>query len=267
VFLFTVAAYVLMVLMVRGGGGYAMSQARYGYTLIVLLVPLLVPHFRLPGRWPAGARIVAVALVGAALVGFNAWQRVEEINHIEKLARETRDGVEAVAAVVAGGEPAIDDIRLLSVLDIPGTAGLRVADVRLLVADGWVPGARPDRVGEMQVALRMRTVGQPPDDAPGRPLALTGVGEDGCVSITRGRKVTAEVTGTGWFLLERRPTEQRGRVYLTWSDGFGEFEVKVVFGGRRPVQLAAPVGPSLLTIRNNSRETVRACGLAEAAAG
>ena len=261
-FLFTAAAYVLMVLLVRGGAGFSIAQARYGYTLIVLAVPLVVPRLRLAAGWPSGVRIAVVALVGGALLAFNAGQWVGRTNDAERFVRQTREGVEAAAAVVAGGEPAIDDLRLAA-LGLPGTAGLKVADIRRLVADGWVPDARPEKVVVMRVALRMRSTGLAPE-GPGRPLALAGVGQDGCLPVARGRLVTAEVIDSGWFTLARAGGEGRVRVMITWQDRFGEFSLRVGFEVQRAIQLAAPASQSFLTIHNRSWETVTVCGLAEA---
>jgi hypothetical protein len=261
-FLSTALAYVLMVLLVRGGAGFSIAQARYGYTLIVLAVPLVVPRLRPAAGWPPGVRIAVVALIGGALLAFNAGQWIGLTSDTERFFRQTREGVEAAAAVVAGGEPAIDDLRLAA-LGLPGTAGLKVADIRRLVADGWAPDARPDQVEVMRVALRLRSAGSAPE-APGRPLAVAGAGQDGCLPIARGRLVTAEVIDTGWFTLARAGGEGRGRVMITWQDRFGEFPLRVGFEAHRAIQVAAPVSGSFLTIHNRSRETVTVCGLAEA---
>jgi hypothetical protein len=223
----------------------------------------VVPHLRLPAKWPSGVRIAALVLVGGSLVGYNAWQRVKGVDDVEVLCRETRDGVEAVAGAVAGGEPAIDGLRLLTDLGVPGAAGLEVGDVRALVADGWRPAARPERVAAMQPVLRMRAAEGPLQGASGYPLALAGGSEGGCAVIDGGRAVTARVIGTGWVSLARDEGRGRGKVLLTWRDGFGEFPLQVVFERRRAVELAPPVGETTVVVRNSSRDPLALCGLSE----
>ncbi len=264
VYIFTLGTFLAMVLMVRAEA-FALDQLRYEYSLVLLAVPLVVPHLRLPGRWRTSVRIVVVAVAGVCLLGYNGWLRVDGIDRIERTALRIRDGVEGVAAVLAAGEPAIDDLRLRTALGVRGTAGLTVADVRRLVADGWDPAARPATVQKMQVALRISPTGQPRDDAPGRPLALAGVGDEGCLTLDRGMEVTAEVTGAGWLSFRRPAGEEPARVHLTWSDRFGDFAVKPVVGKSLPVRLAAPVGDARFTIRNPSGSVV-VCGFEEPAA-
>lgn len=266
VYIFTLGTFLAMVLMVRAGD-YVIDQLRYEYTLVLLAVPFIVPHLRLPGGWRTAVRIGVVAVVGACLLAYNGWLRVAEIDRIERTARQVRDGVEGVAAVLAAGEPAIDDLRLRTKLGIRGAAGLTVADVRNLVADGWAPAARPATVRKMQVALRISTTGAPPDEGSDRPLALAGVGEEGCLVLDQGGEVTAEVIGTGWLDFRRVEGEGRARLDLIWSDGFGDFKAKLVVGMLRPVQLAAPVGDSFFTIRNTSGWPVVVCGLEDPSSG
>ena len=257
----TVACYVLMILAVRASSGYSVEQNRYSYNLIILATPLLVPHLHFGKRWPAAARLAVLAVVAGYLLGYNVWQRLDLVNRIEYTSLRSRAGVEAVAAVLGDGEPAIDDLRLGGDLLIPATAGLRVGDLRPLLADGWVPPpADPALVASLRPALRIHDADGIPADGAGAPFELPGVGLNGCVVLKRGEPITAEVLRTGWFALRLQGRQSRAGVELTWRDQFGEFKVNTILNRGRAIQLAAPVGETHLTIRSGPRRVIRVCG-------
>lgn len=253
--------FVLMVGLIRGGGGVSLEQDRYPFILTLLAVPLVVPHLRLGRNWPLVVRVGVVALVGGSLVGYNAAARLSKTDQIEAGTLAGRSAIEAVAALVGAGEPAIDDVSLKFDLRIPNAGRLLVSDVRLLLADGWEP--LPGGAAAMEAlrpGLRVQFAAKVPAGAVGFPLEVTGPIEDGCVPLAAGGSLQARVVRSGWFTLESARPAAPLRGGVTWEDRFGETAVTVPTR-RRAVQVAEPVGETLLTIDNTSPGTFTVCGI------
>ena len=203
----TTAFYLLMVLAVRAVESGQGVEDRHVYGVVVLLVPLLVPHLRFGARWPATARVAVVVAVGGALLGYNAWLRVDATDHIiEARSLRLRTTMEQVGGLIAAGEPAADGLALRDDLGLPAEAGLTVGDVRRLVDDGWAPPPVDlSEVEGLRAGLRFLPVAALPEGGSAAPLALEGVAQGGCRLLAPGDSVRAsgdrrrERAGRGGF--------------------------------------------------------------------
>ena len=106
------AAYLLMVTLVRGAAGrIPLEITRYSWPIILLAVPLSCPTSASPGggRPRPGRRCCSW---WARLVLVNAWQRVVDTNAIEREAFGGRVAIETVGRLLsAGREPAITELH------------------------------------------------------------------------------------------------------------------------------------------------------------
>ena len=265
------AAYLLMVTLVRGAAGkIPLEMARYSYPLILLAVPLVVPRLRFPARWPGPARTAVLLLAGGCLVGLNAWQRVADTNAIEREAFGGRVAIETVGQLVAAGDPAIDTLRLKNDLGIGMGGVLTVADLKGFLADGWVP-APPRQWAEREAVrglLRLFPTGWRDPAPTGPPLLFAQGASGGCVEVRPGGGRRFTVAGAGEFSLESAGRDWPTRVELAWQDGFGEFSQEVVVAGRMALAAAAPpAGGATLGITNRGEKRLSVCGVGVAAEG
>jgi hypothetical protein len=198
---------------------------RYAYKLSLMLVPVLVPKIRIP------ATRMAYAAVVVACIFFGT-------NHVDSLQRglefwvaestDSRAHVETAAAFIAAGEPAGTKHRIH-----PLARPLDAESVRRLLGDGWRPVASADPEVASTVRGRLRLASSATGAARGRPLATTApVDGDGCVAISPGAVMRADVTGAGSVTL----AGEGGAVLITWRDefGVGTFPVDV---GSAPLRL------------------------------
>ncbi len=262
------AAYLLMVTLVRGAAGkIPLEITRYSWPIILLAVPLVVPHLRFPGRWPAAARTAVLLVAGGALVLVNAWQRVADTNAIEREAFGGRVAIETVGRLLSAGEPAITELHLKSELGIGMGGVLTVADLQGFLADGWVP-APPGQWVEREaarVSLRLFPAGrwQTAETAPA--LTFEGEAPDGCVEVRPGGARRFVVAAAGEFSLEAAGRDWPTTAGLGWRDAFGEFHLETVVSLRTTMAAAAPpAGGAVLRITNLGDKRLSVCGVVEA---
>jgi hypothetical protein len=261
------AAYLLMVTLVRGAAGkIPLEIARYSWPIILLAVPLVVPHLRFPGRWPAAARTAVLLVAGGALVLVNAWQRVADTNAIEREAFGGRVAIETVGRLLSAGEPAITELHLKSELGIGMGGVLTVADLHGFLADGWVPapsGQWAEREAA-RVSMRLFPAGRWAGEEEEAPPALTFEGEapDGCVEVRPGGARRFVVAAAGEFSLEAAGRDWSTTAGLGWRDAFGEFRLETVVSPRATMAAAAPpAGGAVLRITNLGDKRLSVCGV------
>jgi len=281
----TTAFYLLMVLAVRAVESGQGVEDRHVCGVVVLLVPLLVPHLRFGARWAGVARLVVVAVVGGVLLGYNAWLRVDATDSIiEVRSVRLRTTVEQVGGLIAAGEPAADGLALRDDLGLPAEAGLTVGEVRRLVADGWAPPPVAfSEVEGLRAGLRFLPVAAVPEGGSAAPLALEGVAQGGCRLLAPGDSVRARVVAAGGVRVGGVPSGQRSRVEAVWEDPAGQFRAMLLFapgsawpgravwvdGSRsgltsgQVLALAAPVGETYLRIENHRPTNVFVCAVGE----
>ena len=279
----TTAFYLLMVLAVRAVESGQGVEDRHVYGVVVLLVPLLVPHLRFGARWPAAARVAVVVAVGGALLGYNAWLRVDATDHIiEARSLRLRTTMEQVGGLIAAGEPAADGLTLRDDLGLPAEAGLTVGDVRRVVADGWAPPPVDlSEVEGLRAGLRFLPVAAMPEGGSAAPLALEGVAQGGCRLLAPGDSVRAQVLAAGGVRVGGVAVGERSRLEVVWEDPAGEFRAALLFapgsawpgravwvdGSRsgltsgQVLALAAPVGATYLKIENDRPTVVFVCAV------
>jgi len=258
--------YLLMVTLVRGAAGtIPLELPRYAYTVITLLVPLVVPHLRFPPRLPGAARLAVLVVVGGCLVGLNAYHRVADTNALEKEVRAGRTAIETVAALVAAGEPAVDEARLKYDLGITMGGVLTVADLRGFLADGWGPEPEGVWPGQDEGRARLRALPTGPWEAasPAPPLLAPGSAPDGCLVVPPGEERRFAVAGAGEFSLKPAGREPPTRVALAWQDAFGTFSQELVVSRRTALTVAAPpAGGAVLGLTNLGERRLSVCGVA-----
>ena len=269
VFVGALGAYLVMLTLVRGGAGkVSLDTTRYSYPVVMLAVPLVAPHLRLPARWPAGVRTAVLILLASGVVGLNAWQRGADTAAI---ARETSQGRVAISTVgqwVAAGEPAVDSIHLRYDLGIGMAGQLTIADVRGLLADGWEPAPAGlwERADQVQGLLRLNLTGRR-NPAPGPPaLLFAGETSEGCVAVPPGAERRFTVAAAGQFYLQPAGQGEPGSLSLVWRDGFGEFPREIVVTDRTAVAAAAPpAGGAVLSVFNGGERRLSVCKVAAGA--
>jgi hypothetical protein len=217
--------YLLMVTLVRGAAGkIPLETARYSWPIILLAIPLIVPHLRFPARAPGRVRVAVVLVAGGFLVGVNAWQRGAEINAIEREAFGGRVAIETVGELVAAGEPAIDGLRLKNDLGMGMAGVLTVADVRGFLADGWKPAPPLPFYERDRVRGQLRFLPtEDPEAAAALPpaLALELDAPGGCLEVRPGGTRRFTVARAGGFTLEAAARDRPTPVALSWRDQFG----------------------------------------------
>jgi len=282
VLLLTAALLVLMVVVVRVDETAAEVADRYEYFLVVFLVPVVVPHLKFPERWPSAVPGVILLLVGGYLLGYNAWLRVEASNEImEPRSAAIRGSIERVGAVVASGQPTLDELSLRGDLRLAAGGGVTVGEIRRLIDDGWSPPAVPaSEVEKLRAALRMSLIEGALDGPGDVPLTADGLAEGGCLLLPPGSSLSARVVSAGELGLAAIGSEKRGGLLLLWRDPLGDFPVKLVFDGgstsvdravwgdgsrlryegtRQVLALADPIGETYLTLENARTDPIFLC--------
>ncbi len=242
----------------------AANSLRYGYSIDLLLILLLVPHIRLPRSALAP---VGVALMTAILVVVNINEMQEGIDVREADAQAGRPIVEAAAAMIDEGEPVVEGPSVV-------VEGLETDELGRLVDEGYHPGAiaddRPDRdeiLSEARGALRIGVIDlhrnrEHFEPEPGPPLVTEDeVDDDGCVQVDDEHTVTATVEAATVLEL----TKGNQTLFVTWRDEFGE-GTRVVDPEVREAQiaLAQPVTTAELTLSTGSPFAIDVCGFVAA---
>ncbi len=215
----------------------AAGRERYGYSVTVLLVLLIVPHLRLPTHRVAAAVVVAFGLfaIGANVVDLD---RAIDINEDTGQLRRVR--VEAGAVMMNAGEPVVpgpsEVVRRLDTLELQS-----------LVDHGYSPSPSvldselEALVTQTRGNLRMRVV------EPGAPRPRLGPppnvpGDDSCAAVWPGRRLDVEVQDGGGAL--QVVQDAPNVIDMIWTDEFGRG--RVTFYDARPrvgIELADP-GPA-----------------------
>lgn len=268
VFAGALGGYLLMVTLVRGAAGkIPLETARYSWPIILLVVPLVVPHLRFPARLPGGARAAVLLVAGGFLVGVNAWGRVAETNAIEREAFGGRVAIETVGEAVAAGEPAIEGLLLKNDLGMGMAGVLTIADVRGFLADGWEPAPPLQFYERDRVRRQLRFLpAEDPEAAAALPPALTSAldAPGGCVEVRPGGTRRFTVAQAGGFTLEAAGRDWPTPVALSWKDGFGEFTQDLVVTRVTGVTVAAPPPRGAgIVVANLGGKRLTVCGVAE----
>ncbi len=190
-FLFaTAGTYMALVLAARIATGAGEATAvRYGYNVVLLLAPLVIPRVPVPrGRvWGLAAAALPVAV---GLAGLDHLGRV--IDFWEDYSGASRQRVETAAALIAEGET----FEPLAPIDFPRAGTLRAGGVSELVERGWTVSGSTDAeivanvLGQLKIAVapRGRVQGDPPDVA-------GPVDESGCVAVGAQESVSLDLQG------------------------------------------------------------------------
>jgi hypothetical protein len=191
------------------------TSARYGYSVVVLGVLLVVPYLRLPR---AQAVRVVVACVLVAIVAFNAVSLQRRLNEREEISTLIRTQAETTAALIVDGEPYVSYSKF----------GEQILPILIgqLTDTGWRPSASEDpavldtvRAG-MRIATPTRKRIESLDIGPGDPPSAVGVDDEGCVQLEPDERLELQINGEG-------SVELTGRLHITWSDPFGTVEATV----------------------------------------
>jgi len=258
VLLLTLAAFLAMVVMVRTG----FDQARYDFNPAVIVVLLAAPHLDALGRDRPPARYALIAAVVIWLIPYNAWARAEGIEFREGHETVIRERLESLAAMIADGEPTLDDLRTDRDLAIPYTR-LTVADVRDLVAGWWSPPPGDGAVSsELRPLLRMevRYGADRAGAAEGDPLAVEGVRD--CLVLPPGQTLQTDVVTGGTITLTPSLRNQGGVAELEWHDRFAVTTHTLEMDRRAVVDLAPPTSPTRLVIHSDRAADIEICGFA-----
>ena len=262
----TLGGYLLMVVLVRGAAGkIPLETARYSWPIILLAVPLVVPHLRLPARLAGRARVAVLLVAGGFLVGMNTWDRLAETNALEREAFGGRVAIETVGELVAAGEPAIDGLRLKADLGMGMAGVLTAADVRGFLGDGWEP-APPlqfyelDRVRRQLRFFPLERAVEGEATVPALAAAIDA--PEGCVEMRPGGTRRFTVARAGGFTLEAAGRDRATRVALSWRDPFGEFAEELVVTRVTALMAAAPpAGGAGLVVSNLGDKRLIVCGV------
>jgi hypothetical protein len=234
----------------------AANSLRYGYSIDLLLILLLVPHVRLPRTFWAP---LGVAMLTAVLVVVNVDTMQEAIDTREAIGQASRPIVEAAAAMIDAGEPVVDGPSVV-------VEGLETDELVRLVQDGYHPDGDLT-LSEARAALRIGVVDlarnrEDYDPEPGPPVALAE-GEpraDGCVTASEDHTVTAVVEDATVLEVTKGPST----LFVTWRDEFGEGTRTVGPEVREALlALAHPTTTADLTLSTGG-DPIEVCGFAPA---
>jgi hypothetical protein len=140
------------------------------------------------------------------------------------VAQEARLLSVQAAEMIRDGEPVVEGYSTLA-------HGLEINELQHLVDDGYDPAPLPEDTVDLDLvtsnargALRMALIdenrprgGYQPDD--GTPVQVgVPVDEDGCIELTQGDPVTAEVTDAGLLTFDKTRPQS---LQLTWTDEYG----------------------------------------------
>lgn len=151
-YLFSAGVFLTLALAVRVSSGDSNPEAtRYGSTLVLFLVPVLLPRVpRVTRRSLQGV----VVLVAAALVSVNVVQLRTGLDFWVSRSLQSQAVVESAAALVVRGEP----YRNGALIDPPRSGQLTAQGLERLVSDGWQPDADPGTVAEARARLRVEAL-------------------------------------------------------------------------------------------------------------
>ena len=237
----------------------AASRDKYGYSVVVLLVLLLIPHLRLP-RHPATSPVVL--LIGVIVLVVNIVRLDAAIDLNEAVGRHTRATVEAAAAMIQAGEPlaagAPEVVRRLDAQELVG-----------LIDAGYDPGidvedVDPEIAAAARGALRINLLDRVrAESEPGRPPTTTAdLDAEGCAPATVDVPLSAEVQGAGTILV-RSP--RSATVVLTWTDDYGrgvQTLQESAFASTRVVLAEPDASGATLVVSTDAESGVLVCGLA-----
>jgi len=261
-FLGTLLAFLGMIVLARIIPGRALPTAeRYAFNVAMLLIPVVIPHIKLPRARQARLATTAAAILVMAVIAWNNLTLLENsLDFWEERSQESRATVEAAGALLLDGEPAF----ALSPIDRPRAGSLTVMRLQELLDEGWRPKtADPDveEIARAELRLGIRPAGRIRGT---KPITADTVDGNGCVIADSNGPVALEVVGTGHIRLDA----EWGTVgVVTWTDGFGRGRREITFGSLFPdsafVSLAEPpdLSGATMTVSPLGDRQIQICGV------
>lgn len=256
VLIFTLGAYLAMVIILRVGAGTALPTAtRYAQNIIFLLIPVVLPRLA-PSTAPL--RSLFVAVIVASLTLGNASTLSTRINFWERRAQASRLVVESAASLMNDGEPWLPN----SSIDRPRAGMLTSTRLNELTLSGWDPplAVDPEVVTKSRANLRF-------DLRPG--TAVSGespeVGNmeivNGCVRTADGSGLSIEVDGQGAVHV----STDGPILEASWIDGYGvgatHFNLRNRFKSGGSLRVADPEGVANLLLDAQDDSFLEVCGV------
>lgn len=202
-------------------------EDRYAFVPIITLALVVVPRIRVPA---SRTLAVAAGLVAVGVFAVNLHGTRERSQELAEFVADRRPRVETAAALLADGQPAVDDAWVSVPLTVEG--------LRKLVAEGWQPPVTPDREREARGFL---TIGLGPDSDEATEDDLAG----DCHTLAAGDEQAFEFDEPSSLVIRAPRQAQLGVTWegdgvegerrITWTRGRGQFGGDV---GRFPLAVA-----------------------------